>query len=197
VQLSFDFCRTGPRRPERPERLFFGLLPDTATSARIARFGDRFLRAHRLDGTRIGAERLHVSLHHIGNYRRLRPAFIYAATEAARSVSMPPFEIELGIIKSFDIPPGRDGHPQKRPLVLLGEGVAGTALHKTLGASMAAKGLRPGGRFVPHVTLLYSLTAVPAEAIRPIRFAVREFVLIHSKLGLAQHEVIGRWPLNG
>jgi 2'-5' RNA ligase len=197
MQLAFDFCRDAPARPERPERLFFGLQPDAETSARIARLGDRFVREHRLEGKRIDAERLHVSLHHVGDFRRLRSAVIYGVSRAASCVSVPPFEISLSIIKSFEVPASRSGHAQRRPLVLLSDGRAGTELYESLGASMAQNGLRPGKHFTPHITLLYGRTAVPAQAIEPVQFTVRDFALIHSKLGLARHEVVGRWLLVG
>ena len=90
LQGVFEFCRAARTRPERPERLFFGLLPDRDTAGRIARFRYRFIRNRRLEGTRIKAECLHVSLHHVGDFRRLRGSTLYAAQQAGRAVAMRP-----------------------------------------------------------------------------------------------------------
>lgn len=196
MQLAFDFSLHEPWRPKRPERLFFGLLPDAETAARVARIRDRFLREHGLEGRRTSTDRLHVSLHHVGDYGRLRSAFVYAAREAAKAVSLPPFEMSFGLIRSFEDIPSVGDVPRRQPLVLLGEGEAASHLHQALGAAMVRNGLRAGQSFTPHMTLLYGITPVPARKIEPVRLAVRDFALIHSKLGLTQYEVIGRWPLS-
>ena len=78
MQGEFEFYKDLPNRPTRPERLFFGLFPDTATSIRVGQFAERFICANRLKGSQLKTERLHVSLHHIGDYRRL-PATVGSA----------------------------------------------------------------------------------------------------------------------
>lgn len=70
-------------------------------------------------------------------------------------------------------------------------------LHRILGAAMNKNGLRAAEEFTPHMTLSYGPTLIPTQAIEPISFVAREFALIHSKLGLAQYEVIDRWALKG
>jgi 2'-5' RNA ligase len=50
-------------------------------------------------------------------------------------------------------------------------------------------------KFTPHVTLLYDDRMVPEQAVEPISWRVREFVLTHSLLGKTQHVELGRWPL--
>lgn len=194
---GFEFYRDLPARPKRPERLFFGLLPDAETASRAARVRERFIREHRLEGTRLRSECLHVSLHHVGDYRRLRTKFIHAATLAASAVAMQRCEMTFQFIGSFDGVPLADGRPRKRPLVLLGESAAVRELHKLLGAAMEKIGLRATAHFMPHMTLFYGQRPIPVQAITPIRFAVDEFALIHSALGLARYDVMGRWPLNG
>jgi 2'-5' RNA ligase len=79
--------------------------------------------------------------------------------------------------------------------VLRAEGTALFDLHALLGAAMREWGLKAADEFVPHMTLLYGPNAVPLQAIEPIRFVAREFVLIHSELGLTRYTVLGRWPL--
>ena len=195
MQLAFEFCSDLPVRRRRPERLFFGLVSDSETSARAGQVIDRVICEHHLQGTRLKRERLHVSLHHIGGYKRLRPKFIYAATQAAKAVAIRSFEMIFRIIKSFEGAPSNNGRPRRWPLVLLGEGDPVVELHEVLGAAMERNGLVANEHFAPHMTLLYGSKPIPAQAIEPIRFVVKEFVLIHSELGFTRYNILGRWPL--
>ena len=192
MQRVFDFYEDMSHRPKRPERLFFCLQADSETGGRVARFTDRFFLENHLKGTRLATERLHVSLHHIGDYTHLRSKFVYAAQRAAMAVSMRPVEVEFRCVRSFE------GAPQKkhrRPLVLLGEGDALTDLFYKLGAAMTRNGLTAAEEFTPHMTLLYGPQPIPLQAIGPIRFVAKDFALIHSRRGLTQYEVIDRWSL--
>jgi 2'-5' RNA ligase len=197
MQREFAFLRDEPARPKRPDRLFFALFPNPQTSYLIARFVERFVRDHRLEGTRLEAARLHLSLHHVGDYPRLRSKFVYAAKQAGGSVFVRPFEVTFRSIRSFEGAPPIGGKPRRRPLVMLGEGEALPDLHQRLCAAMESNGLRAARSFTPHITLLYGPAAVPVQAIEPIRFVVDEFALVHSRLWLTQYDVIGRWPLRG
>ena len=197
MQGVFEFCRGLPVRPARPERLFFGLFPGTETSLHAERSGWRFICNNHLGGKRLEPERLHVSLHHVGDYKRLRTSLIYAARRAGKAVSMSPFEVTFHFIASFEGAPATDGRPPNRPLVLLGEGDGLLALHKILGAAMEKNGLRAAEHFVPHMTLAYGPRAALVQAIEPIRFVADELVLIHSRLRLTQYEIVDRWPLRG
>jgi 2'-5' RNA ligase len=143
------------------------------------------------------ADRLHLSLQHVGDHKRLRPKFIYAAKQAGNAVSMPSFEFVFRFVKSLEGVPPKDGQPRRRPLVLLGADETLSSLHEALGAAMAKNGLRAAVRFTPHMTLSYGPQAVPLHSIEPIGFAVREFCLIHSEVGLARYHLVGRWPLAG
>jgi RNA 2',3'-cyclic 3'-phosphodiesterase len=197
MQGVFDFYRDFPRRPARPERLLYGLFPDAGTSARVCRFRRQFLDENDLRGSPLKASRLHVSLHLIGDYKRLRTRFIYVAVQAAKTVAMPPFEVTFRAIKSFEEGPPIDGRRRGRPLVLLGEGDALFKLHSALGGAMAKNGLRSEACFTPHMTLSYDLKAIAEQAIEPIRMMVTEFVLVHSELWLTKYNVLDRWPLTG
>jgi 2'-5' RNA ligase len=194
MQGAFEFYRDFPVRPQRPERLFFGAFPDAETSTRVGRFGERFIREHQLEGARLKAERLHVSLHHVGDYNRLRTKFVYAARQAGKAVSMHRFDVTFCFIKSFEGAPSINGRP-RRPLVLLGENDALFELHRILGTAMEKNGLKAARRFTPHMTLFYGAAPVPIQPIEPIRFAVNEFLLIHSELWLTRYNVVDRWRL--
>ena len=114
MQGVFDFYEDLPVRPKRPERLFFGLFPDTETSVRAGRCGERFTSEDRQECTWLKTERRHVSLHHVGDYKRLRTKFIYSARQAALAVSMRPFEVTFRFIKSVEVAPPIGGRPGRR-----------------------------------------------------------------------------------
>jgi 2'-5' RNA ligase len=193
MQHVFDFYGPQGRRPRNAERLFFCVMPDDVTRGEVVQFGDEFFFLHRLAGSRLRRDRLHMSLHHVGDYPRLPSKVIYAASRAARAVLMAPFEIRLRAVQSFEPAPHKRN---RRPLVLLGEGgEALWTLFRTLGLAMLENGLKAAAAFTPHMTLSYGPQPVPTQAIEPIRFQARDFVLIRSRLGLTQYDVIDRWPL--
>jgi RNA 2',3'-cyclic 3'-phosphodiesterase len=193
MQAVFDFYQDHPVRPKRPERLFFGLFPDAEASKRVAQFRQRFLGENRLKGSRLKTERLHVSLHHVGDYKRLRTKYVYAAKQAGSAISKGPFEVSFRFIKSFGRP---DGDPHRRPLILLGQGDALRELHKRLGAVMEKNGLKADAHFAPHMTLSYGPSSIPLQAIDPIGFVASELTLIHSKLWLTQYDLLDRRSLH-
>jgi 2'-5' RNA ligase len=197
MQSVFEFYESLPVRPARPERLFFSLFPDAATAIRVRQFAECFICANHLNGTRLRAERLHVSLHHVGDYRRLRTKFTYAAQRAGDAVSMRPFEVTFPFIRSFERAALMNDTRRRRPLVLLGKADALFELHRILGAALGKNGLKTAEGFTPHMTLFYGSKPVPLQAVEPISFAVKEFTLIHSELWLTRYNVIDRWSLNG
>jgi 2'-5' RNA ligase len=192
---AFEFLRDLPRRPKRPERLFFGVLVDSPTGVRLDECRDQFVRDNDLKGARLRTERLHTSVHHVGDYKRLLPRFVYAGRQAGQAVSMSSFEMTFRLVTSFESMPRRDGRPPRWPVVLLGEGDGLFELHKILGAAMARYGLKIAEHFVPHVTLFYASRPISPPPIKPIRFLVDEFVLIHSELGLTRYNIVDRWRL--
>lgn len=197
MQYAFNFGQSPPARPKRPERLFFGLFPDSETANRISRLEHQLHHENHLAGRWLKLERLHVSLHSIGDYTRLRSKFVYAARRAANAVSMRPFEVSFRFAKSFDDRRSMIGGAVNCPLVLLGEGDALFGFHAILGAAMARNGLRAVEHFVPHMTLYYGSELVPVQATEPVRYLVKEFYLIHSERGLTRYNFLGRWPLEG
>ena len=196
-QGVFAFCKDLPARPRRPERLFLGVFPDPEAAARIARFGRWFVRRNHLKGSLLRPERLHVSLHHVGDYKRLRTKIVYAARQAGNGVSGCPFEMTFRRVRTFEGAPPVTGRPCRRPLVLLGDDdPVLTGLHRSLGSAMARNGLRPATHFTPHLTVFYGPTQIPLQAIAPIRFTVTEVTLVHSMLWLSRYNILGRWPLD-
>jgi 2'-5' RNA ligase len=125
------------RRPQPADGLFFAALPAEFIAADISRLAQRQCQAHRLKGKPILAERLHVSLHNIGDYAGLPRGIVAAGREAAAAVAMPSFDVAFDRVVSFG---GRSGN---QPLVLRGgDGVVGLlALHRRLGAALQKVGL--------------------------------------------------------
>lgn len=194
MQATFTFAEDGPVRLPRPERLFFALVPDAETTARVVAARERLASEVGPGGRPLRPDRLHISLHGVGEFVHLDKRYIRAAREAGRAVSIRPFEVALPSVMTFGRSRLKD-RAGPRPLVLLAEGDPLLELHGALGAAMRRVGLRAGIRFTPHMTLLYGARPIPARAIDPIRFSVREFVLVRSMSGRARYDVVDRWPL--
>jgi 2'-5' RNA ligase len=178
--------------PEPTDRLFFAVMPDAATAARIAAQAEQLKRTLGLKGRLIEAERLHITLHHVGDHPGFPPGLVEQAQRAGAAMQAVPFEVAFERAESFA------GRPRNRPFVLRGEGHGPlVGFQQALGLQMAKAGLSRwvDGRFTPHVTLAYDDLLVPATPIEPIGWRVDELVLVHSLLGRHRHAVLGRWRL--
>lgn len=181
---------------ERPvtDRLFFAIRPDAAAAARATRIAERLRSAFGLTGEPIAPERLHLSLHHLGDYTGVPRDIVARADEAASDLAARPFEVAFDRVASFPV------RRPRRPLVLRGgEDRSLTGFHAALGEAMRRRGLGRwvAPRFSPHVTLLYDAQCVTARPVEPVAWTVRELVLVHSLHGQARHVALGRWPLGG
>ncbi len=190
--------------PKLTDGLFFGIFPDAEIAARIRQFAAHLRDKHGLKGQPLRAERLHCTLFPIGRFADgLPPQIVAPALKAAAAVEMPSFDVAFDWVQRF----GRS--PANGPFVLRGsEDLAGLmALRNALGKALDNEGFvgAAESRFTPHVTLLYDRTgahahvadllAEPLEPVEPVRWTVREFVLVHSLLGRTRHVPIGRWRL--
>ena len=172
------------------DSLFFEIVPGTLARARRGAVTQDLRNKHALTGKPL-AERLHVSLHGIGEYPSCPDEIAARAIEAAASVTMAPFEVTFDRAMSFA------GKAGQLPLVLVGEATDGVAaLQQALGGVLAKAGLA-ARRSTPHVTLLYDVRRVEEQPVAPIGWTVREFVLVHSLLGRGLYKSLGRWPLRG
>ncbi|QUP55445.1 RNA 2',3'-cyclic phosphodiesterase [Ralstonia syzygii] len=179
--------------PQVPaHRLFLAVTPDADAARRIAQRVELLRPDVGFKAKPLRAERLHVTLHHLGDFVELPAALVTHACEAVAGVALPPFEVTFDQVVSFH---GRRDH---RPFVLTG----GAGLHAlidfqhALGGALERAGLRvPQTRFVPHITLLYDRGGFAPKPVEPISWTVREFVLIDSWLGKTRYDEKGRWPL--
>ena len=65
---------------------FFALLPDGPTRAAIADVGERFRKSHRVGGSPVGIDSLHLTLCPMGKPERLRQPLEEALLVAVRSL---------------------------------------------------------------------------------------------------------------
>jgi len=170
------------------DSLFFSIFPDQAAAVRIANTAEHFRRAYGLKGAPLLTERFHVTVQGLGNYDGLPRSIVAKAIEAGAAVTSMPFEVEFDRVTSFV---GSDA------LVLRGGGgVDGIVMfHHALGVAMRKSGISAGSQFTPHITLLYDGRRVEEQFIEPIRWTVRDFVLVHSLRGRTMHIQLERWHL--
>jgi RNA 2',3'-cyclic 3'-phosphodiesterase len=146
-----------------------------------------------LTGGPIARESLHVSLHAVGAWHGLSPAAVRTAKDVGALLSKPPFEVVFDRAMSF---------AGNRAFALRAEAEATfTSFHCALGIEMKKAGIGRSvtPRFTPHMTLLYGDRMVAERSIEPIRWVVRDFVLVQSLRGRGQnkHIHLARWPLQG
>jgi 2'-5' RNA ligase len=189
-----------PSRIQLKHRLFLGIFADSKARAPIATIAQSLAHEHGMRGRPLPSDRLHVTLHHLGDYLELPPERVDAAMAAIGRIDVPAFDIEFVRIDSFH---GKPGH---YPCVLRcadapAEGDAPTgifALWHEARVQLAAEGYASmlGRRFVPHLTLVYGDRRLPAPvAIQPIAWRVDEVMLVHSLLGRTEYRFLARRPL--
>jgi 2'-5' RNA ligase len=177
------------------DRLFFAIFPPVDIGRQLLQSAQGWRNDHGMRSPLQALDRLHVTLHHVGDHEGLPEALVAAAREAAASVAESAFEFSFDRVVSFGRAEG------KRPFVLRGgEDVASlTKFQQAIGMAMRKAGL---GRwvqlqFTPHMTLLYDDRLVGEQIVQAVGWRVNEFLLVHSLLGRTQHIVLGRWPLRG
>ncbi|WHZ11819.1 MAG: hypothetical protein OJF60_002258 [Burkholderiaceae bacterium] len=192
-QLSLD----GLGEPVKPtDRLFYALFPPPRLARRIATDWQERSRALGLRGNAVDAERLHVTLVHLGDHPGLPPGLESAAREVASGlINQRVFEVCFDRIETF-------GQGRARQLQVLCISDGAVALHE-FQAALAMALRRAGlGRWIdkrqgfkPHITLQYSRGPLPAQSTEPTRWSVAGFSLVNSKLGRHEHQHLAYWPL--
>ncbi len=184
----------GFEAPQAPtDRLFLALFPSADDAARLSRQASALREQFGLAGKLLAPERLHVTLHHLGDHVGLREDTVDAARRAADTVRLPPVEVAFDQAMSFAT------HRGTHPLVLC-SGRPHEALRQLwqtldLALQRAACPKPRSGTFTPHMTLLYDRERMPVQVVKPLAWTAHEFVLVHSLLGQTKHIVLGRWPL--
>ncbi|KMZ11190.1 putative ligase protein [Candidatus Burkholderia humilis] len=167
------------------DSLFFAIFPDEAARARISDIARRLRAQHNLKTQAIPAERLHITLHHLGAFDGLPADVLQQACDAASTVKLSPVDITLDRIESFS------SRRAKRPLVLSGD------ITPSLQALVNALAPETHRLFKLHVTLLYDAHRGTRETVpEPVTWTSHEFALMRSHLSQSRHEIIARWMLN-
>jgi len=89
-QLTF-----GEAFDDRPRhRLFFGLWPDAHAVESLTRLMTQLRRDRIMPGKPVDPDRLHLTLHHLGDFvDQIPPSLLPTAQAAAATVKMTPFEV--------------------------------------------------------------------------------------------------------
>ena len=178
--------------PVRIHSPFFAIIPPPEDAERLHAHGRRVEETLGLRGRALERERLHVTLHRVGDdVDAPDDAEIARWCRAGAAVRCAPFEVVFDRVATF----GDDG----RPLVFTSaQGTALMALHQSLGMALADTGepLRRK-RIAPHMTLSYGAKRLAETEVEPVRWQAGELVLIDSRVGEHVHEVLGRWTLRG
>lgn len=183
----------GIQPPQPTDRLFFAVFPDHSTAAEITRLAQSLRRELHLQGKLLRPERLHVTLHFLGDYAGLPPDLVGAAQRAAGQVEARAFDVSFDRVASF---PARS---HKHPVVLRGGAALESlqAFQRQLLETMAGIGMQRFStrEFIPHVTLLYDRKTLESLPTQPIKWTIRDFSLVHSSLADEEYRIIGSWPL--
>ncbi|GAB3383397.1 RNA 2',3'-cyclic phosphodiesterase [Lysobacter fragariae] len=172
--------------------LFFALVPDETTCRQMeAVTGDLRTRGA-AQGRWLNPRRFHMTLHFLGTFHPLREDIVAGARKAADGLRESAFELTLD----------RAGGFARNRVGWLGSATVEPRLQQLweqLRLALAREQLKVEGasRFVPHVTVLRDANGPLVEqAVAPIHWPVREFVLIDSQLGSRNvYQQLGRWSL--
>jgi len=173
------------RVPSRAtHNLFFAVRPAAEERARIA----DLIASLRIGGVPMRLDRLHITTLSLVMGDVLPRGLAQEVAEVVASIRMPAFRV------IFDRLVGGN----RSALLLPSEPLEALRLFRErLGFALMRAGIafQQGGRFSPHVTLLYGGQPMPEIEIEPISWLVEDFVLIDSVIGETRHVEVGRWAL--
>lgn len=179
---------------DQMNRLFVGIVPDDFPARDIKLLIDWLKRQHGALGTPVGADRPHITLALIDDFRGEIPSrIIQAASHACgKAAAFPAFPVCLDHVVTYK------GKPANRPLVTtVADNPALLEFQQSLMIELMRNGLRCGNspKFNPHLTLFRGAKEIPLQSVDPITWTVREIVLIRSVIGESRYEHLGRWSL--
>lgn len=186
----FEFIQSRPPT----DRLFLAVLPTAEAGANVQALAEEVRAKYELRGRPLKSDRFHVTLHHLGDFPGLPETEVVAVRKACTSVAaaMGPFDVAFDRVKNFSQKPSR------RPVVLT-DGGGNHKLRELYQRLLIELRTPPPKRpFSPHVTLLYDERSVPEMVLsQPLRWTVREIVLIDSLMGQSKYVELERWELTG
>ncbi|MDM9619410.1 2'-5' RNA ligase family protein [Rhizobium sp. S96] len=196
TQSSFDFA-SGRMPPQSSrfgkENLFFAILPDAEAREACLEIQQNLREEHGPCLSPLPSERLHVSLYGVHSAARISDDVIFAACRAASAIEACSFDLSFDHITTFPL-------SSRNAIVLSGNGGRELLrqLHVRIGIEMHAIGCGAGVNidFQPHATLFYADQIIPRTRLAtPVVVPVREFVLLHKRVGEAGYDHVARWPL--
>lgn len=172
--------------------LYLALQPSPDAAAQAAGLVEALRVEHRLAGKAVAAPRLHVSLNHLGVFKRPPGPVIEKAAGILHELAGRPFTVTFDRVASW-------GRGPQRAVVLGGEDglISVQTLYSDLNRELARHGMAPrrAPSFEPHMTLLYDRADVPETVVEPVSWRVDAFALMHVVHGEGRFEVVGRFPL--
>jgi 2'-5' RNA ligase len=169
------------------QRLFFALWPDDSVRHAIYKETRRVVRAS--GGKPVPPESFHITLAFLGHLDAKNAAAAHAAADATAGRGFELILERLGFWAD-----ARVAWVAPASVPDAGNRFA-TELREALRARGIAVDIRP---FLPHVTLARKV-AKPGNpgVIRPLRWPVREFVLVHSvtRRHASEYRPLASWPL--
>jgi 2'-5' RNA ligase len=185
----------GPLRGARrkPGTVYFAFKPEPDVIGQTVSVGNHLCARHELAGS-VRPSVLHMTICAIGYFPVLPEERVETARRVAHRLVAKPSEMILNRVRTY--PNGKE----KQPLVAFADsGVSRADLFRyALVADLRRNGFSfPKKLPNPHMTLSYDRRIVAEEPIDPIRWEVRDFVLVHSVKGEGWHDQLGQWPLSG
>ena len=179
--------------PPKRDLFYFALRPDEPSARAAVELANRFCRHHGLRGRPYDACRLHVSLCPAISRKGPRKDDVSAALCAAAQVQAEAFEIGFDRLGAFKC-------GERRAIILCCSTDTAPVIHlrESLSRELVKAGLGwSGGRFVPHLTLLWDTRPVPETRLEtPVCWRANDFVLVRSLVGRSRHIDLGKWPLS-
>lgn len=192
-EIGPDRGRARGHEEKGRSNVFLAVMPDQPAAMQAWEAGQELGHRHGLSHAMRPRETLHVTLNPIGSYLTLSETDIFTVSEVMSSLRGAPFEVSFDRVASF-----ANG---ERRLMVLCNAIRSEELmdlHVQLAKEMWAAGMTftYNPRFMPHMTLSYGETEIPETVLaEPVRWMVREVVLVHSLVGESRYEYLGRWPL--
>lgn len=178
----------GRAEPAASDRLFLGVFPEAKAQLTIVDVANAYLRAQAMRATPQHSSRLHVTVHHLGDYAELLPETVEAALAAMAQIQSPRWTMVLDRLTGFP------GQPRHYPIVLNCASRGAHVLWRESRSLLEAAGFSRWleRSYSPHMTLFHADRLPPAPIpIQPILWPVREVVLVHSLMGKGTYRVLG------
>jgi len=172
-------------------RLFFAVLPDAETAARIAERTARWRADHGLRGRPLRPEHFHVKLCQVADAAGAsRPEqveeLVGSLAERVATLSMPAFRVAFDRVMSF----------ANGAFVLAGdESEIGLEVLQQRLSDALDPSPRPARRFAPHMALLHDSRQVAEQPVERIAWTARDVVLVQRLQGQATHREVARVAL--